>query len=96
MEADLLAVNEIREAWKSDKRNICNGVSFNVVKHCFDVLHEPLIHMSETTSKGGVLSKNLKIVRVTSLSKCGNSKNVTNYMSMSALPCFLKVLQIDF
>ena len=80
---------------KIRQSNDCNGVSFKIAKYPFDVLNEPLKYMFETTLRNGALSNNLKTVSVASLSKCGNSKNVTKYMPMPALPCFLRILYID-
>ena len=84
MPADPLTVNELKEAFfplKINKTSACDGINFNVVKHC------------ETSLKSGVFQNNFKIHKFNSLFKNGDPKNVSNYRRTYVYPCFFKILE---
>ena len=71
--------------------------SFNVVKKCFGILHKPLLHIFtyfNLSFQNGIFPDKLKIARVTSLFKGGETMNQeTTGISISVLQCFSKILE---
>ena len=67
MSADLLAVDKLLEPCspiKTNKSKFCDEINFNMVRHCFGILHESSKYVFEISSKSRVFPKNLKIARV--------------------------------
>ena len=61
---------------------------FNVVKKWFAEINKLLKHLFNLGLDNGISPK-IKISQVTPHFKNGDPKNITNYHSISALPCFL-------
>ena len=96
MTTDSLTINEVKEALFSLKINISPGydeISFNVSKNCFSELSMPLKYLFEMSLESGIFPNKLKIARVIPLFKVGDPANISNYRTMSALPCSSKMLE---
>ena len=96
MESQPLSINELKDAFFSLKINKSpghDGVSFNVIKKCFGELCEPLKYLFNLSIVKGIFPDDLKIVKVTPIYKADNSSNISNYRSISVLPCFSKMLE---
>ena len=78
---------------KTNKRRGCGDVDFNVVKKCFGEIYEPLKHLFNLSLENAIFPEKIKIVKVIQLFKNGDPENITNYRSISTLPCFSKVFQ---
>ena len=92
----LISVNEFKDAFfslKINKRAGYDDISFNVVKNCFGVLHKPLLHIFNLSLQTGIFPDKLKIGRVTPLFKGGENPKLGNYMPISVLPPFSKLLE---
>ena len=70
-----------------------NDLSFNVIKKCFGVIHEPLKYLFNLSLEKGIFPDNLKIAKVTPIFKSGDSTDLGNYRPISVLPCFSKMLE---
>ena len=93
---NIISVNELKDAFFSLKVNKSPGyedISFNVVKKYFGVLYKPLLHIFNHSIQTGIFPFKLKIASVTRIFKGGENWNLGNYRSISALPCFPKVLK---
>ena len=94
--ADLITINELKEAFFSLKTNKSPGydeISSNVIINCFSELNDPLKYLFEKSIEKGVFPDALKIARVTPLFKGGDPSNISNYRPISVLPCFSKILE---
>ena len=70
-----------------------DGISFNVVKHCFGSLHKPLFHIFNLSMQKGFFPDELKVAKVTPVYKKNDETNLGNYKPISVLPCFSKILE---
>ena len=96
MEKNSLSINELKEAsfsLKTNKSPEYDDINFNVVKKCFGEINEPLKHLFNLSLENGIFPENMKIAKVIPLFKNGDPENITNYRSISVLPCFSKVLE---
>ena len=62
------SISELKDAFFSlqvNKRPGYDGISFNVVKHCFGSLHKPLLHIFNLSIQKGIFPDKLKIAKVT-------------------------------
>ena len=87
---------EFETAFFSLKTNKSAGnddISFNVVKHVFQNISEPLKHIFQISLSKGIVPNKLKIARVTPIHKAGENTDVSNYRPISVLPCFSKILE---
>ena len=94
--ADLITINELKEAFFSLKTNKSPGydeISSNAIINCFSELNDLLKHLLEKSIEKRVFLDVSKIARVTPLLKTGDPNNISNYSPISALPCFFKVLE---
>ena len=57
------------------------------------MLFKPLIYLFHLSLEKGVFPDDLKITKVTLICKADDSSDVSNYRSISALPCFSKILE---
>ena len=92
----VISVNELKDAFFSLKINKSTGyndISVNVVKKCFGVLHEPLLHIFNLSLQTGIFADKLKIARVTPLFKGRENCELGNYRPRSVLPCFSQILE---
>ena len=70
-------------------------ISFNVIKHCFGELCDPLKYIFNLFEKG-MFPDRMKIAKVTPDFKRGESadlRDLSNYRPISALSCFSKILE---
>ena len=91
-----VSINELKDAFfplQINKSPGYDGISFNVVKHCFVSLHKPLLHIFNLSIQKWVLPDQLKIAKVTPLYKNNDEINLGNYRPISVLLCFSKILE---
>ena len=96
MESKPLLLSELKVAFFSLKINKSSGfdnVSFNIVKKCVGMFCETLIYQFELSLEKGVFPDDLKIAKVTPIYKAGDNSDISNYRSISVLPCFPKILE---
>ena len=96
MESQPPSINELKDAFFS--LNIYespgyDGVSFNLIKVCFDELCEPLKYLFNPSVVKGIFPDDLKIAKFTQIYKACNSSNISSYRLISVLPCFSKMLE---
>ena len=87
---------ELEKAFASLKTNKSSGyndISADVVKRVSDEIFVILKHIFNISLAKGVFPGKLKIARVTPIFEKGNNTLVTNYRSISVLPCFSKLLE---
>ena len=90
--------NELENEFVSLKTNKSSGyddISADVVKRVSDEIFVILKHIFNISLAKGVFPDKLKlkIARVTSIFKKRNNNLVTNYRTISVLPCFSKLLE---
>ena len=96
LEESVLSDKEFKTAFFSLKTNKSAGndeISYNVVKHVFQYICEPLKHIFQISLTKGIVPNKLKIARVTPVFKAGEVTDVSNYRPISVLPCFSKILE---
>ena len=96
MESKTITVNELKEAFYYLKTNKSPGygdISYNVVKNDFRELYDPLLHIFNLSSSSRIFWDSLKIGKVTTIYKAGDSSDLSNYRPISVLPCFSKILK---
>ena len=69
------------------------GISFNVIKKCFGLLCESLIHLIQLYPEKGVFTDKLKLAKVTLIYKVGDSSDISNHRPILVLPDFSKFLE---
>ena len=91
---DLKLENEFASL-KSNKSSGYDDISAEVVKRVSDKMFFVLKHIFNISLAKGVFPDKLKlkIARVTSIFKKRNNNLVTNYRTISVLPCFSKLLE---
>ena len=70
-----------------------DDISFNVVKKCFGVLHQPLLRTFNLSLRTGIFPDKLRIAKVIPLYKRSENYEFGNYRPISVLPCFSKILE---
>ena len=70
-----------------------DDISYNVVSICFGELCIPLKHIFNLSFENGIFPDSLKIAKLTSAYKSGDSSSLSNYRPISVLPCFSKMLE---
>ena len=91
-----LSINELKDAFFSLKTNKSPGadeINFNVIKHCFGELCGPLKYLFDSSLQSGVFSDLMKIAIVSPVFKTGDTADISNYLPISVLPCFSKILE---
>ena len=96
LEESVLSDKEFKTAFFSLKTNKSAGndeISYNVVKHVFQYICEPLKHIFQISLTKGIVPNKLKIARVTPVFKAGEVTDVSNYRPISVFPCLSKILE---
>ena len=91
-----LTDEEFQKAFCSLKSNESPGydsVSSNVINNFFQYISSPLKHIFHLSIKKGVFPDAVKIARVSPIFKTGETYFLTNYRTISVLPCFSKILE---
>ena len=97
MESQSLSIKELKDAFFSLKINKSpghDGMSFNVIKKCFDESCEPLKYLFNLSIVKGNFCDDLKISKVTPIYKADKSSNISNYRPISVIPCFSNLLEL--
>ena len=69
------------------------GISHNVIKKCFGLHCESLIHVIQLYPEKGVYTDELKLTKVTLIYKVGDSSDISNHRPILVLPDFSKFLE---
>ena len=96
MESQPPSINELKDAFFSlsiYESPGYDGVSFNLIKVCFDELCEPLKYLFNPSVVKGIFPDDLKIAKFTPIYKARNSSNISSYRLISVLPYFSKMLE---
>ena len=86
----------LEDAFFSLKINKSSGyddINFNVIKHSFQYISKPLMHIFQLSLSQGIFPDSLKIAKITPIFKTGETTNLSNYRPISVLPCFSKILE---
>ena len=78
---------------KTNKSPGDDGISFNVIRHCFRPLSTPLLSIFNSSLQTGIFLDELKIARVPPIYETGDENNFGNHRLISILPCFSKILE---
>ena len=96
MEQDALSIEEYKTAFEPLKSNKACGygeISSNVVKHIYEEIKSPMLHIFSNSIKNGVFPETLKITKVIPLFKSRDEARLNNYRPTSILPIFSKILE---
>ena len=63
-------------------------INYDIVKQNFNALLVPLKYIFDLSLKSGTFPEKMKIARVTTVFKSGNTSLMTDYRPISVLPCF--------
>ena len=92
-----LTTEELEAAFKSLKRNKVagiNSINSNIVLDTYDEMKDILfLIFFKTSLQQGTFPNKLKTAKITPLLTSGDAENVINYMSISVLPVFSKILE---
>ena len=64
-----------------------------LINKVFDFIVESLSYIFSNSLVQGIFSEEMKIAQVTLIYKARYKENVVDYRSISALPCFSKILE---
>ena len=87
---------ELKTDFKSLKHNKVAGIdtiNSNIVLDTYDEIKDILFLIVKTSLQQDTFLSKLKIAKATPLFKSRDAENVTNYMSISVLPVFSKILE---
>ena len=87
---------ELKRAFFSLKPNKTRGydnINVNVVKKIYEELKTPLMRIFNLLLSTRIFPDKLKIAKVSPIFKNGKKDFLTNYRSISVLPCFSKILE---
>ena len=91
-----LTGDEIKEVLRSLKPNKSPGydnISSSVVNETSNIFFTPLKYIFNLSLQQGIFPENLKIAKVSPIYKKDEEFLLTNYRSISVLPCFSKLLE---
>ena len=92
-----LTTEELEAAFKSLKRSKAagiNSINSNIVLDTYDEMKDILfLIFFKTSLQQGTFPNKLKTAKITPLLTSGDAENVINYMSISVLPVFSKILE---
>ena len=78
---------------KSGKSPVFDEINYDIVKQNFNSLLVPLKYIFDLSLKSGTFPEKMKIARIRPVFKSGNTSLMTNYLPISVLPCFSKMLE---
>ena len=78
---------------KTNKSPGADEINFNVFKHCFGELCGLLKYLFDSSLQSGVFPDLMKIALVSTVFKTGDTVDISNYLPISVLPCFSKILE---
>ena len=78
---------------KKQQFRVCDEIPAYVTKRCIDVYIEPLTHIFDKSFKEGIFPSVLKLAKVVTIFKSGDSSKITNYRPISVLSFFSKVFE---
>jgi hypothetical protein len=87
--------NEIVKLAKSLKNKFTSGyddVPDAIVKQCIEVLKKPLTDIFNESLESGIFPEQLKVEKVISIHKKGDTRNINNYRPIALLSVFSKLL----
>ena len=91
-----LTINELKDAFfslKMEKSTGADKISFNVIKNGFGELIDTLRYDFDLSFQTGIFSDLLNIAKVSPVFKTDDLNEISNYHSISVLPCFSKKLE---
>ena len=97
MEYKYLTFEEFEKAFKSVKHNKAarhNDIDSNIIIKVFDETIYPLFMIFHSSFNEGIFPEQLKVAKVFPIFKVGNVEEIRNYLPVSVLPIFSKVLEI--
>ena len=63
------------------------------MKNCFGELCDPFKYIFNLSFEKGIFPDHMKIAKVTTVLKGGDSTDLSNYRPVAVLPCFSKILE---
>lgn len=86
-------IENIIKKFHSKNSHGYDGISNNVLKHCYKEISEPFSHICNTALKSGMFPERLKYAVVIPLHKKGSKTSIENYRPISLLTSFSKILE---
>ena len=74
-----------------NKSTVANEISFNMIKNCFGELCDILRYVFDLSLE--IFPDPLKIAKVTPVFKTDDLKEISNYLLISVLSCFSKIIE---
>ena len=93
MQFEELNFDEFEEVFEGLKRNKHAGFDVLSCKFIFDAYDNILFHVAKISIQQGIFPDSLKIAKVTLILKSSDKDNISNYLPISILPVFSKVLE---
>ena len=91
-----ITLKKIETAYKSLRRNKASGtddINSNIVLDFYEELKTPLFHIFRAWLSEGFFSDEMKIAKVSPISKGGNNLQAENYRLISVLLVFSKIFK---
>ena len=85
--------DEAFKALKSNKSPGSDGLHVNIIKVAYSLIKQPFMKISDSLLSLGIFTDSMKIAKVTPGFKAGKKELVSNYRTISVLPCFSKILE---
>ena len=89
-----LTISKLKDVFfslKMNKSTVANEISFNVIKNCFGELCDILRYVFDLSLE--IFPDPLKIAKVTPVFKTDDLKEISNYLLISVLSCFSKIIE---
>ena len=86
-------LNEAVQILKTKKSSGYDEISYDVIRHISPSIFELLRYIFNLSIEKGILPDQLKIAKVTPLFKKGDNALMDNYLPISVLRCFSKILK---
>ena len=91
-----LTEEELKNAFfslKTNKSPRYDNIHVNVIRNPYNELKTPLMNIFNLLLNTGIFPDRMKVAKVTPICKKGEKSSISNYRSISVLPCFSKILK---
>ena len=78
---------------KTNNRSDYNNIHVNVIRDLYNELKTPLMNIINLSLNTRIFPDRMKVAKATPIFKKGEKSIISNYIPISALPCFSKILE---